>query len=193
MIGLAAPKDVQDAILADSTRAAVVNVVDIRYWWYQPNGTLYAPPGGKNLAPRQWQRESNPKPPTFEQALRAVREYRSKLPDKVIIMAPEDGGPMPGWAVLMGGGSMPNLRGLDPALLKAIPTMRPIDLPRAGAAQYAIGKAGGDYLVYCPSGGSPQIDSASDDQYTPHWINPQTNRISDTAISAPYVLWLKHQ
>jgi hypothetical protein len=32
-----------------------------------------------------------------------------------------------------------------------------------------------------------------DEHYTTHWINPQTNRISDTAISEPYVLWLKRQ
>ena len=38
-----------------SPRAALVNVIDIRYWWYQPKGELpTAPPGGKNLTPRQW-------------------------------------------------------------------------------------------------------------------------------------------
>ena len=113
MIGLAAPKDGQDAILGDPTRAALVNVIDIRYWWYEPKGDLYAPPGGKNLTPRQWSR--GPKFPSLEQAERATREYRTKFPDKVVIFTPQYGPTPPGWGVLMGGGSLPAISNLDPA------------------------------------------------------------------------------
>src|SRR6185436_2792883 len=41
LIGLSATKDVQDAILADPARAPVVSVIDIRYWWYQSDGSAY--------------------------------------------------------------------------------------------------------------------------------------------------------
>src|SRR5436190_12449571 len=57
LIGLSCTKDVQDAILADPRRAAAVNVIDIRYWWYIADGRPYAPAGGQNLAPRQQLRE----------------------------------------------------------------------------------------------------------------------------------------
>jgi hypothetical protein len=89
-IGLAAPKDVQDAILADPARAAVVDVIDIRYWWYQTDGQPYAPPGGKNLAPRQWVRLLHPKGPSDEQVQRAVKEYREKFPDKAVLFSTDD-------------------------------------------------------------------------------------------------------
>ena len=56
MIGLSATKDVQDAILADPVRSKIVSVIDIQYWWYQSDGSLYTPQGGKNLAPRQHER-----------------------------------------------------------------------------------------------------------------------------------------
>ena len=116
IIGLAAPKDVQDAILADPARAALVSVIDIRYWWYEPKGDLYAPPGGKNLTPRQWSREAEVS--DFEQSQRAVREYREEFPDKVILSAQSYGPTPAGWAVLMGGGSLPPFN-LDPQLLAA--------------------------------------------------------------------------
>ncbi|MBV5343805.1 pectate lyase, partial [bacterium] len=52
LVALSCTKDVQDAILADAKRAALVDIIDIRYWHYKTDG-LYAPQGGLNLAPRQ--------------------------------------------------------------------------------------------------------------------------------------------
>src|SRR5205823_5473840 len=72
IIGLSATKDVQDSILADPARAAVVDLIDIRYWHYQDDGTTYAPKGGQNLAPRQHARLLKPKKTSFEQVYRAV-------------------------------------------------------------------------------------------------------------------------
>jgi hypothetical protein len=51
IIGLSVTKDVQDAILADPARSSVVDLIDIRYWHYQADGTAYAPLGGQNLSP----------------------------------------------------------------------------------------------------------------------------------------------
>jgi hypothetical protein len=156
MIGLAAPKDVQDAILADPARAAVVNVIDIRYWWYQPNGELYAPAGGKNLSPRQWSR--GPKFPNSDSAYRAVREYRSKFPDKAILLGPESGSVNLPWAVLMGGGSMPGFNRLDQKLATLVAMMRPIDMPVAGSKQWVLGNPGKRYLIYCQSTEAAKLD-----------------------------------
>ena len=84
LVGLSATKDVQDAILADPERAKLVDLIDIRYWWYQDDGELYSPPGGGNLAPRQWARVLKPKNPSREQAIRAIKEYRKLYPDKAV-------------------------------------------------------------------------------------------------------------
>jgi hypothetical protein len=163
IIALSAPKDVQDAILADPQRAAIVSVIDIRYWWYQPGGKEYAPPGGQNLAPRQWDRTLKPKGPDPAQTLRAVREYRQKFPDKAIMFDPEDGGTPDGWAVLMGGGSLANVRDLSPELRAAIPSMKPLDLANASAGQYALGDPASGYLVYSASASPVRLDLKSAD------------------------------
>jgi hypothetical protein len=62
LIALSATKDVQDAILSEVTRSAVVDVIDFRYWWRTDKGE-FAPPGGKNLAPRQFERHRLPDSP----------------------------------------------------------------------------------------------------------------------------------
>jgi hypothetical protein len=76
---------VQDAILADPSKASVINVIDIRYWYYQANGVAYEPVGGQSLAPRQQARILKPKATSFEQVYRAVYEYRIKYPDKAVL------------------------------------------------------------------------------------------------------------
>ena len=43
LVGLSAPKNVQDAILADPVRSPFVDVIDIRYWAYTAGDGLYAP------------------------------------------------------------------------------------------------------------------------------------------------------
>jgi hypothetical protein len=105
LIGLSAPKDVQDSILADSQRSKLVSVIDIQYWWYQSDGRVYAPEGGRNLSPRQFQRLLKPKSSSAEQVERAVREYREKYPDKAVIYS-ADGADRFGEAVVKAGGSL---------------------------------------------------------------------------------------
>lgn len=130
-IALYATKDVTDAIMADEKRSAVVTILYNRFnnegdagWWYQPDGSLYAPEGGKNLSPRQWARLLKPKPAAFEQVLKAVHEYRSKYPDKPFVY---EGPAELAWAVLLGGGSIPALpKTTDASLLVAIAKMRPM-------------------------------------------------------------------
>lgn len=139
IIGLSATKDVQDAILKNPKYAPVVNLIDIRYWYYQADGTPYAPEGGKNLAPRQWARQMKSKGTSFEQVYRAVKEYRLKYPGKAVMYSSE-GADRFGWAIFIAGGSMPALpEGTDQEFLRAAATMKPSDK----AGDYAlVGKEG---------------------------------------------------
>lgn len=124
IIALSVTKDVQDAILADPARAAVVDVIDINYWHYQADGTAYAPMGGQNLAPRQHARLLKPKKTSFAQVYRAVASYRTQFPQKAV-MYTGDSAPEFAWASLMGGGSLANVRTLDPAIATLAAQLKP--------------------------------------------------------------------
>ncbi|WDF69075.1 DUF6298 domain-containing protein [Sphingobacterium oryzagri] len=118
IIALSSTKDVQDAILADPIRAKAVQVIDIRYWHYQADGSAYEPKGGQNLAPRQHARLLKPKKTSMEQVYRAVAEYRTKYPDKAVLYH-GDNYPEMAWAVFMAGGSMANIpKVADPKFLQ---------------------------------------------------------------------------
>jgi hypothetical protein len=146
IIGLSANKDVQDAILADPVRSRTVDVIDIQYWFYKPSGELFAPPGGANLAPRQTGLgEGNGT--SFEQALRAVREYKQKFPDKAVTYRTNSG-----WAGLIAGGSLASGLQLDERLARSLVGMKPIDLPGAPRGQWALGDVAGNTLVYASTG-----------------------------------------
>ncbi|MEO6230540.1 MAG: DUF6298 domain-containing protein [Ferruginibacter sp.] len=126
LIGLSVTKDVQDSILNIPAYASVVDIIDIRYWHYQADGTTYEPKGGLSLAPRQHARLLKPTKTSFEQVYRAVKEYRTKYPKKAVMYS-GDNYPEFGMAVLMAGGSLPVLpAGIDKDLLKAATGMKPV-------------------------------------------------------------------
>lgn len=85
LIALSAPKDVQDAVLADSARAAVVDVIDLRYWFRTADGDEFAPPGGTDLAPRQHLRKWKHGRPSAGSIAAMAAEYRLRFPDKAVI------------------------------------------------------------------------------------------------------------
>ncbi len=107
-IELATSKDITDAILADPVRGRQVSVIDMRYWQYRPDGSLWAPPGGKNLAFREMiakdfgRPDDAPANTTPLQVYRQVREYHDAYPDKAIVAWNGGAGPIP---VLMAGGA----------------------------------------------------------------------------------------
>jgi hypothetical protein len=140
LITLSVTKDVQDSILALPAYAAVVDIIDIRYWHYQADGTAYAPMGGQNLAPRQHARLLKPKKTSFEQVYRAVKEYRAKYPAKAVLYS-GDNYPEFGIAVLMAGGSMPVLPGnMDQSILTAAAGMKPVVSSNANEYVLSDGK-----------------------------------------------------
>jgi hypothetical protein len=145
IIGLSVTKDVQDSVLGKPVYAAIVDLIDIRYWHYQADGTAYAPEGGKNLAPRQHARLLKPKKTSFEQVYRAVREYRDKFPAKAVVYS-GDSYPEFGMAVFMAGGSLPVLPyDMNPAYINAAIHMKPVDSPNKHEYVLSDGKSS---LVY---------------------------------------------
>ncbi len=126
LIGLSVTKDVQDSILSNPAYAAIIDIIDIRYWHYQADGTAYEPKGGQNLAPRQHARLLKPKKTSFEQVYRAVKEYKEKFPNKAVMYS-ADSYPEFGMAVFMAAGSLPVLvNAIDDTILKAAVGMKPI-------------------------------------------------------------------
>ncbi len=112
-VELATSKDITDAILADPVRGRQVAVIDMRYWQYRPDGTLWAPPGGKNLAFREMiakdfgRADDAPANTSPLQVYRQVREYHERYPDKAIVAWHGGAGPIP---VLMAGGAQALMR-----------------------------------------------------------------------------------
>jgi len=126
LIGLSVTKDVQDSILNIPAYAAIVDVIDIRYWHYQADGTTYEPKGGQSLAPRQHARLLKPKKSSFSEVYRAVKEYREKFPAKAVVYS-GDSYPEFGMAVFMAGGSLAVLpNDTDKEILKAAVGMKPV-------------------------------------------------------------------
>jgi Family of unknown function (DUF6298)/Putative collagen-binding domain of a collagenase len=110
-IALTTSKQTTDAILADPVRSKQIAVVDMRYWEYRPDGSLFAPKAGINEAFRQQIQEAfpgfsdTPPPTTPEMVYRQVREYRDRYP-KIAFMPGDHGtGLIP---MLMGGAALPS-------------------------------------------------------------------------------------
>jgi hypothetical protein len=182
IIALATPKNVQDAILADKKRSAVVDVICFRYWWQTDKG-LYAPEGGKNLSPRQWQRLLGGGTPSDLNLATMAAEYRAKFPSKPVIAASEAGNDLSrcGWAYVCAGGSMPNLpRTIDAKILTAIPRMKP--WPEvSGKNRWALHEAGKQMLVY--PGGDSEIDLSNESgSFRVNVVNQRTGELTPGEI-----------
>lgn len=152
LIALSCTKDVQDSILADPELRKVVDIIDIRYWHYNTQ-ELWAPEGGRNMAPRQWMRKVKVGKTGFEEAYRSVVECRTRYPEKAVTFFSQQY-PTYGWAILLAGGSLPNIpissmssQPLQQTLLKDICQMKVVD----GKGCVALGNSQKGYLVYTQS------------------------------------------
>ena len=154
---LSATRDVQDAVLHDKARQSVVDIIDIRYWHYRGDGSLYAPNGGEDLAPRQHARLVKPGKGSFEQVFRAVSEYRQTYPGKVVLYS-ASGNDEFGWAVFMAGGSLPVLpRIQNKQFLKDATVMRPL-LHENKPFQWVLENPDKGLIIFNKSTGSIQLD-----------------------------------
>ncbi len=174
LVALSCTKDVQDAILADPPRAAVVDVICFRYWWRTDRG-LFAPKGGQNLSPRQFERQWHGGTATDMDLATMAAEYRQKFPDKAVIASGEDANLRGSWAFVCAGGSMPDLpKTTDPRLLAAIPQMQP--WPEAsGKSRWVLREPGRQYLVYSPDKSELDLSTESG-SFQAQVFNPRTGR-----------------
>lgn len=193
LVGLCCTKDVQDSILADSRRGPLVSVIDLKYWWYTSNGDLYAPKGGENLAPRQQLREwKGNKSHTDASIARAVKEYRTKFPQKAVIVALEGSS---GWAVVAAGGSIPRLPAdMDARLRAAIVRMTPYESKVLPSGSNALADVGRDYLIWTMSGEPVRVDvPAAADSYAAGWVNLASGKVTviDSALRGGQIVEIR--
>ena len=204
-VGLSVTKDVQDLILTDPVRNSAISVIDIRYWQYLKDGSLYAPEGGKNLAPRQHARLMKPGKSSFKQVYRAVLEYRKRFPDKAVIYS-TDRNNIFSWAVFMAGGSLAAIPVIaDSGFLADAATMQPVDLPGNPENQWALGNTQKGYIIYNNSNDPVKLDlSTSNAMFRIRRIDPKDGRMLDkeekveggkilkmkNMLSGPVVMWI---
>ncbi|WP_229223144.1 DUF6298 domain-containing protein [Dyadobacter endophyticus] len=164
LVALSTTKDVQDAILADSKYAALVDIIDIRYWHRRENGTDYAPEGGKNLAPRQHARIQKTGKVSFRSVYNAVLEYKKRYPEKAVLYN-ANGAEQNAWAVLLAGGSVSAVPDLPKALLEAVSMMEPLDVKGQpekkeepqGNRQYVLARPGEGLVIYQEGSGEADL------------------------------------
>lgn len=212
-IGLGAPRDVQEAILADPVQAKAIDVLDLRYWWVRPDGSVFAPPGGREVPGRDFEsgsRQAEESPPASIYA--KVRSIRDRHPGKGILDAIE-GDRRQCWAFLMAGGgllvrgqiSYPDyvdpLEYIQPAnvdlilpiynwiraeLATSLPGMRPADVVASstGPAWCLAGDAG-PWLVYVLEGGLVALDlPESAGRQAAVWFDPRTGEKREARATA---------
>jgi hypothetical protein len=171
LIALSAPKDVQDAILADAARSRMISVIDLKYWWRTDDGKKFAPAGGTTLAPRQHEREWKGDKPSAASIAGMAREYRLRFPDKAVI---SDLDAAEGWSFAAAGGSLLKLPSTtDPALRAALARMTPtaVEVPRA----LALAEPGSQYFIYLPAGGEVALDlSHAAGRFAVHRVDAKT-------------------
>lgn len=173
MVALSCTKDAQDSILADPELSKVVDIIDIRYWHYNTKG-LWAPQAGKNLAPRQFMRKMKVGKTGFTEAYNAVNEYRMKYPDKAVTFFSQQY-PQYGWAILMAGGSCPNVKIESDKLLAYLTKMSHIS--GEGNSDYqVIGNAETGYLIYTHTDGDIALNIKAG-KYALHEVNIKTGKV----------------
>ncbi|MFD2163827.1 DUF6298 domain-containing protein [Paradesertivirga mongoliensis] len=173
LVSLSTTKDVQDAILADKDRASVVDMIDIKYWHYQADGSAYEPKGGQNLAPRQHARLLKPKKSSFEQVYRAVREYRDKYPEKAVLYSADNSEEF-ALASFLAGGSLAAVADLPKRMLQQATDMEPVKdkngVMGLGNKENAI--------IYNPGADSLPVDfSQTSGTFNLSWVDLRTGAI----------------
>ncbi len=178
IIGLSATKDVQDAILADANRENTVDIIDIRYWHFRSDGSVYAPQGGKNLAPRQHARKMKPGNESEPQVYRAVREYRQKYPNKAVLYSTKNASRY-GWAVLMAGGSLASIPKINiSGFFEALAKMKVNTNLDYKSPFWKLENSGESYLIYLNNTKTFELNlSANPGTFTLFWIDTKTGAV----------------
>lgn len=178
IIGLSATKDVQDAILADANRENTVDLIDIRYWYYRSDGSVYAPQGGKNLAPRQHARKMKQGLENDTQVYRAIREYHEKYPKKAILYSTKNASRF-GWPVLMAGGSLANIPKVNiSGFYEALTDMKINTNLDYKSSYWGLEQIGERYLIYLKNTKTFDLDlSGYQGLFQLFWIDTKTGAV----------------
>ncbi len=83
-VSVGGTKDILDTILRDSVRSAQADVIDLRYFWYESNGRLFAPRGGREV-PGRYALGTDIRLTSASQIYRQVKTYRDRYPEKAIL------------------------------------------------------------------------------------------------------------
>jgi hypothetical protein len=201
-VGLGAPRDVQEAVLADRARRDQVDVLDLRCWWVDRDGNMFAPRGGDQVPGRGIESGTRQAEESSDQDLyRKVREYRERYPDKAVIDAFR-ADRVQSWAFLMAGGSLlvrgqiaypdnadpleyiqpadteiilPTYRFVRERLGRDLASMRPADLARTdGSTVWCLADGERSVLAYMPSGGEIRLDLPPGEDWQGIWFDPRT-------------------
>ena len=204
LIALSTTKDVQDAILKDPIRGKAVDIIDIKYWQIRKDGSVYAPEGGKNLAPRQHARLIKPGGPSFETVYKAVSQYKTMYPDKAVIYSNRLDAKHH-WAVFMAGGSLAAIPKIeDKGFLKSASGMHPVLTKKMGI--YKLKNDELEQIIYA-SGNDVEIDLKKvSGKFTVFWINPSDGKTTNRSpleggkkhkLTAPkeggIILWIRKE
>ena len=191
MIALSCTKDAQDSILADPTLSKVVDIIDIRYWHYNTD-SLWAPPAGKNMAMRQFMRKMKVGKTGYTEAYRAVREYTAAWPDKAVTFFAQQY-PQYGWAILMAGGSLPNIPVKGNKFLADVSKMKALsgDGGKTSGMADVLGSSEVGYVVYS-HGKTAQSLNVAPGNYCVRTINKDNGTMTTVAkkaaVSGSYTL-----
>ncbi len=193
-------KDITDSILADPELSKQIAVIDMRYWHYLPDGTLWAPKAGRNLAFREMHPREFGDPTTPQQIYRQVREYRDRFPDKAVVVWHAGAGQvaalMAGTAQVLtqnptaghGQGRVLDVTDLDKFVQKYLPddlmNMLPVDnLFKADETNWCLSDKGrNSILIYSLEGPSISFNMhQGTESYKAIWFNPVTGALLEVA------------
>ena len=190
LVDLAVNKDVQDAILKDPVRSKIVDIIDIEQWFYHNKGE-YAPPGGVNMAQRQYMRKIRTGGARFEDVYKAVSEYRKEYGKAVIYSAQKH--PEMCWASLMAGGSCAAIPVTDQTFLQSIAKMKPTEIEQ----QYAL-TDGSNLVIYQENTKTNVTLPKNNVAYILYQIDSQTGKIeklrtvkNQCPINEKGIFWLQ--
>ncbi len=180
LVMLPGTKDVQDAILADPKRSAIVDAIDVIQWQYRKDESIYSPVGGVSLTERQYLRLEEPGETSFDQIYRAVSEFHHKYPGKAITYS-RRGVKLADWAIFLGGGSFASLPPIKEAqFFEEAAEMSCLDRKNGSGKQYALGKIGTGYILYGDSEKLEMDLTGDKSSYKLKWINPVSGEMSTT-------------
>jgi hypothetical protein len=200
LICLEVPRAEMDAILADPVRGPMITAIDFHFWFYRPDGSLYAITGGLNKAPREQSvgivteadlqrlRDTNTNPtwagsnivssPEFQRLAQSIRNGSAAMRYRAWR---EYRDAFPDLVIIRKTDEFP---ALTTALEKSIPAAaraatRPAPVVRNHAdAAWAMAAPGKAYLVYSMAGETVDLDlSADTGRFTLTWLDSASGEL----------------